>query len=483
MKKILVLVITLLAAFSLGMETKAATIQSLPGIGKGINIVKSSYASPQTPIFGAEIFNSSFLNDSSLLLEAPQSSIEVSDYAGYSIDLYYSSVSAQYNTDVSVTGTYKLFNGTFATNFSSSISKDDYRKVGQYYFTKSIVKTDKMVYIKDFLGNKDQFKENLSASMINNLDKLETGALTYDEFFDTYGTHFIAQGVLGGRLDINYAVTSSSTSFSSVNKNEVENYVHGGIQYTQERASLSTSYNASALTTISASQLESTYFARAVGGVEFSSFTPGNMSSDYAKWINSVSSSPIIVEYGNNGLVPFWEIIPNRFPKVKAEMQNKFEIYAKSYDAGYVGNSSRVYETKLVRDTTYKINDTGRFKHNKYDVVKYNNWGSGLTKNWLENNGLTHVIINIKLDVYEKDDGVEYIYIYDNKDNKSNTPIAEISFEHGGSTKLSDWRTHTFEFDIPISLLEEGFTIRYGAKGVGNDDWDNKNLHVTLIFY
>ncbi len=68
------------------------------------------------------------------------------------------------------------------------------------------------------------------------------------------------------------------------------------------------------------------------------------MSSDYAKWINSVSSSPIIVEYGNNGLVPFWEIIPNRFPKVKAEMQNKFEIYAKSYDAGYVGNSSRVYE-------------------------------------------------------------------------------------------------------------------------------------------
>jgi hypothetical protein len=485
MKKIIFifLVFSVMSFFSI--PVRAQSLQDAPGIGKGVNVITSTYANPTSPIYGSQIFTDNYWNNIAQL-QSVNLDMTIEDVQkGSSINSYYDQKSYTYQQEAGVSGTYKMFNGTLSANFSESFASQDYRKTGQYYYTYSLLRQEKLVYIQNFLDNKSQFTNNLSSTFLSHLYLLNNGYMTYPEFFGIYGTHFIAQGIYGGRIDISYAVTTDEVIFNTTQTNEISADIAAGIVYTSNQGYLNTAFSISNLSSLSSVDVNYSYKMTAIGGSGFSSSTQGNMSSQYVNWFEDIEDNPVIIGYGTQGLVPLWEIIPASYSNVRQNMANQFLAYANSYTISNGSNSSIVTSQSTIRTATYTINDTGRFVHNKRDIINLNKWSSLYNEAYLFNRGIRNVRILITITVKEVWDGYQYIFLYNNDgtESTSGSALGEIMFEHGPGSIKTQEETYHFEFDVPLSSIGNDFVIRYGASGAGWDDWKNWDLKVSLIFY
>jgi hypothetical protein len=89
------------------------------------------------------------------------------------------------------------------------------------------------------------------------------------------------------------------------------------------------------------------------------------------------------------------------------------------------------------------------------------------------------------LNVSEKDDGYQWLFLYSSPIADKKYKIAELKFEH--SPKLdTNWWVHKedelkFENISIDKFMNNEFVIRYDASGSGDDIWYNKDLCIQLI--
>jgi len=150
--------------------------------------------------------------------------------------------------------------------------------------------------------------------------------------------------------------------------------------------------------------------------------------------------------------------------------------------------SDRVFGFINIRESVNRITDDGYFSNTnigKADLVTWERLGVNLTS--LKKEGFTKASFNFRIDVREINDGYQWIALYCSDILNANQKIGQIIFEHG-SALLTSWRTHDFiglpEFsNIDINLFDlERFAIRYDASGNNDDDWENRNIRVKVIF-
>ncbi len=122
----------------------------------------------------------------------------------------------------------------------------------------------------------------------------------------------------------------------------------------------------------------------------------------------------------------------------------------------------------------YLITDSGRFDQ-PYDCVRMD-WVHIM---WLMNAGYTKLHVELTFTAWEKDDGVQYAFIYDGTSSNA-TLLSEFWFSHGGDKKNTTPKEYTFTADITLHKDLEILCFRYGASGKFDDDWYNKNLKVTV---
>lgn len=132
-------------------------------------------------------------------------------------------------------------------------------------------------------------------------------------------------------------------------------------------------------------------------------------------------------------------------------------------------------------NTTKIITDDGRF-NNRADVVRiqkmYNNTFDFDT---LKSDGYKTIVILLRLEAWEIDDGLQYIFIYD--DLEDDSWLHGGKFNHNPAKADNTHVTYTFYIELDISsITNDDFVIRYDASGKNNDDWANNNVRYQLGF-
>lgn len=132
--------------------------------------------------------------------------------------------------------------------------------------------------------------------------------------------------------------------------------------------------------------------------------------------------------------------------------------------------------TDYARSATYTITDSGRFNQ-PFDSLAYTA-DFGLSE--LYDFGYRTIRIKMYIDISEKSDGYQGILVY-NGTSESSTYLAGLEINHGGSKKVTSTYTYLVEFDITLTKgMSDWLCIRYGASGVGNDDWYNSNVKIDV---
>ncbi len=157
-------------------------------------------------------------------------------------------------------------------------------------------------------------------------------------------------------------------------------------------------------------------------------------------------------------------------------------------------NSSQAF----TRTEEEKITDSGREKQ-PYDKITITN----LDK--YQELGYTKIKVSISIDISEKNDGYQHIFLYNNLDNLQNPFVNElyvlkdvngneckVKYDHGGDGVTTTYKTYNFETTISIaniisfndstSSTDYNLYVSYGASGEDEDTWYNKNLKVKITF-
>lgn len=455
------------------------------GLGRTVDIAKSRYAHPDSIILGSNVISPSYLSSLSLdRIEYP------GDYgydlqAGNSLNTYYNQKQTKYQQSASLSGTYKLFTGSIDTTFQSSLASSEYERMGQYYSTTSMETKTVKAALPNYLDNIKQYKQELTSAFISNCYKLDNGTMTYEQFFQIYGTHLVASATFGGKVNLSYSVTDSTKYISASKGTEIQNKINAGIigleKYTlgfQSNVSLSQ------IQAITSSNATLHFRADSIGGSGFGVKTDqGDYTGELRSWVSTVYDNPAIIEYSTNGLVPLSELVPDVYTNAKQKLASNLENYIKSVNGDLSYSPSISVDRSVVRSSEETINDNGRFT-NPYDLVYVSS--SGYTFNNLQSRGITRVHVIIELDAKEVDDGYQYIFLYDGT-SESSTLLGSYQFEHGVGYKRTNYNLsnapYTFVFSMQLSDLSSSYAIRYGASGNGADTWKNKNVYVSYMFY
>lgn len=133
------------------------------------------------------------------------------------------------------------------------------------------------------------------------------------------------------------------------------------------------------------------------------------------------------------------------------------------------------------RYDTCTITDSGRFNQS-YDQI-FTGLTNGDLYNDLDNLGIKYLSITLKINMWEVDDGYQYIFLYDGPNESSNL-IWSVEIEHGGSGKSSTPRVYEFEIFVPIESIRncQYLYIRYGASGMFSDTWQNDIIYYEMMY-
>ena len=402
----------------------------------------------------------------------------------------------QFSLDSNVTANKDIFHGSISEQFKYQSSINYSKFISSYFYTHSTI-SHRYSLIIDNKDDVDEFKSNLTSTYITNLKEYLKGNLSFVNFVNKYGTHIVTAANYGGFIITYYTIVSNKYNFTSDVATQMGNSITLGIGKTS--ISNSVELELSSSIGINSSDIECNLNIIAVGGntVSFKDFDQYNENME--NWAASTTNDNCSM-IKITSLLPLWELLPNDLDTEdnKNKMINDFCNYVNDNEINY-----NYFETKSLRDfkelsltfeserrnneKVYTITHSG-VKYQDFDIIDLNSSYFDIKKDiyW---NGYKYFEITLSIDMREKCDGYQEILIFKN-DNLYSTSDAIWhihNYEYGGGKLKKEYSNIVFKtekYDI-LTLLENDkrkLYIRYGANGWQDDDWQNKNLKVTITF-
>lgn len=162
--------------------------------------------------------------------------------------------------------------------------------------------------------------------------------------------------------------------------------------------------------------------------------------------------------------------------EIPADAVGEFDVYVK-WDS-WAGGHYRSYEVK--------ITDSGRWNQHYDDIDVYTDANSQP-----EGNQYRYIKFTIELEIWEKDDGYQYLFLYDKYDKNNGEQLWGVVIEHVQGKQSSTHHTYYFQFyveiknedwktnDKGVGYYAKFFYLLYGASGYKADDWYNTNLRIN----
>lgn len=214
----------------------------------------------------------------------------------------------------SLSGSYGFFSLSVKNNYNEEHYKSNYRA---FCTIQNVIKRWKLTLpYTDFTKLK---------SMLTDAARSDIANLPPETLFNKYGTHFVAELIIGARADYNTVVTKC------VETSAIKNNFQVCAEASFKKASGSGSYH-----TVTEEQLQcfESHMAQNLkvsgGRSEYGSyiFQAGN----YDKWIESINNMEnlTISDFTDNSLLPIWELSAD--DARKNELSSAFETYAEQFE-------------------------------------------------------------------------------------------------------------------------------------------------------
>lgn len=155
------------------------------------------------------------------------------------------------------------------------------------------------------------------------------------------------------------------------------------------------------------------------------------------------------------------------------------EVEASSYISGGVNIDVDYGVEYSYRTDEYLITGASQYTQN-YDCIDITDWG--ITTTSLAASGYSTLVLIFHLDIKEKNDGYQELYVYQTASNNASSLVSGYTnFEHDPSGVNRTYATYEFYAEINISdIINNKIYLRYSAHGFWGNKWYNKNLEVQL---
>lgn len=491
---ILILTIGMITQFALGSSVEAEVISNpvayQSGIGYTINVASAEYADASKIKIGSPILSTTFLQNVTLnrinLNTTESFSSGSSSFASTT-----KGMNANYGESTGVTYTDGFYSIGASTAYELAFSALYSRYHSQYYYIKQTDIKRYSLSLPNYSSDLSLYQSNLHSTFLSYVNKVKNGTMTTRAFFEKYGTHMIANGIYGGRLNLYYSVTSNQIDFTTSMQSSMKTKMDlaaaglGGV-------TSSVNYSLGAVAGMSNANSNLGFYITAKGGSAFDIADFSQFSGAYQTWLASINDDQaVLVNFGDGGLIPIWEMLPDTsdYYSVKYTLASYFPTYLASYSDtqeakfNFVNSSSYVTDNITIRSNTVYTNGATQ-SSNSYDVVSFANYYD-LTANLMSSIGYDTVDIKLTIDIAEINDGYQIIRIYKNSETGTDNLLWEKTIQHGPGYKLTSYSTYTYTIsDIPISSLlsSNSIYVRYDADGWWGNKWNCKNLKIELTF-
>ncbi|QVK17496.1 hypothetical protein KHQ81_11640 [Mycoplasmatota bacterium] len=480
-------------------------------IGYSVNAVTSDYADPIKIKTGSPILEPSFLQSlfdegrvirTDLAMDTPVNTTFTSrSFTGISTQ-----VSASYNTSLELPFVYDIFAVRLSAGFSADFSYEFSNYSNKFYYLKNFRTKTHKLDLPDYSSNLSEYQSNLHPNFTATLDLLEAGKIEYKDFFDTYGTHFIASAIYGAELDIMYSLCTNETVITKSLEDSIRAKVDAGILGLGD-ANASVDVSTKVEEMFTGIDYKDAFSARSRGGAHpFGYISEADFSSSYLNWNNSITSENAgLIEYGEDGLIEIKKLIPQTYTNIHGKILDEFNNYAKTYNKGISSDFKfdesfypDVFVPKvdtiefennwgiLIRDKADTVHDTGfNGFENDVDTV---NVADKFDVNFsvMKNLGYKYVTVQIRFDCREIHPGYQQVFLYSKSTENLAYQLYMDEFEHGGNGSANTtWkeRIHTTpKIDINKFVDPTNFYIRWDAHGQNDDDWRNDDVYIKLTF-
>lgn len=216
--------------------------------------------------------------------------------------------------NASLSGSYSFFSLSVKNNYSEEHYRSNYRA---FCTIQNVIKQWKLTLpYTDFTKLK---------SMLTDVARNDIANLSPETLFNKYGTHFIAELIIGARADYNTVVTKCMETSAIKNNFQV------CAEASFKKNSGSGSFNMVTEEQLQCFESNMTQNLKVSGGrSEYGSyiFQAGN----YDKWIETINNMEnlTISDFTDNSLIPIWELCADNTRK--NELSSAFETYAQQFE-------------------------------------------------------------------------------------------------------------------------------------------------------
>ncbi len=468
------------------------------GLGLSVNAITTDYLDLTELKDGSPIFDKAWL--ASQVDSANYVSVASTDIKSYK-GSEFETVAKRFVADLNISQSASLNLDLFAAAVSSGFEFEDlnhYKTLLSHYYYLFQSKIERYTLsLPNYTSDLSSYKSHLSLNYQLALYKVFNGQMTYEDFFNTYGTHVILKGVYGGMLNMHYSLASKYVDVGNSYSVKVTNGISASISNVVDY-NLAANFNINKVLDCENGDVEEKFHLTARGGNPFTGLSINDFGRHFQAWSSSVANTPVLIAPSSDGLVPLWELLPSSYSSRKTEFKNAFEKYANEYiediywqhlhaDLAVLdGEPISLISEKRGFEVTIK--DNGIMNQHR-DILNLNKNLIGC--DMLRSYGYEYVEISVEMEMREINKGYQHICLYLTEEEDENLQIQDIPFEYGGNKLVKEYSyvTHTFD-KIPLSKITDvnsifkfkPIVIRYSASGSLADDWCNRNCTITATF-
>lgn len=204
-------------------------------------------------------------------------------------------------------------------------------KYGNYIYKYYYMLDHKVERYQRYLFNSTEqstYAECYTPKFLQDLNNLESGNLTYKEFFQRYGTHIVGKATYGGRLNAAYSVATNEVAIQSSVEAALEGAFSAGIT-DDIKAKITGAISEKLSMSFTQTDIDTEFSVRAWGGSVVMGDSLEGFKTGYDKWCDSFNndSQSVIIDYPKDGLVPIWELLPSDYAHLSSAMESECKIY------------------------------------------------------------------------------------------------------------------------------------------------------------
>lgn len=331
-KKFIVLLLIVSSFFITNLKVKADNLSERKALGYSYNVVKSDYAVPEGIKVGAPILDEEWLN--TIVFNRVDYNVSTSRmFSGLSFSELNTEIEAYYQTKISSNVDFKLFSAGAKAGFELG-ANFSYHNYASQYFCLNITDIERYsLSLPLYQVDLTNYKNNLHPAYLATLEKVRNNQITYETLFDTFGNHMLASAIFGGRIEIYTSIVTNEQAFDGAIKTSLNNEIQGGITGIGG-ASSSLSFDLKAKLGLSTGDTKTGFYSKSRGGIPFGITNMNTYEANYASWYQSFAddNQSVIINYGETGLIPLWDLLPDNYIDMRVNMISAFMSYANNYN-------------------------------------------------------------------------------------------------------------------------------------------------------